>query len=412
MNGLLKNELTNGFPMPEAIQKLAIKVSNYREQLSLTRQGKVTAIQYVLATLSVIACTYVCYAGDAWISQDDAIMLYFATTYLLAYRMSLGPAIWAVILSIACFDAVVAPPAFQLLWNHAASFIVLFPAVVLQGYRTSKLKEHANNLEERVEERTKQLALTNKKLSEEAEKQRITEDKLRRTVEELGRSNAMLSQFARIASHDLKEPLCVIQGYVSLLNSRYEEKLDDDGKDFLGYIVDASKRMTRLINGILQHASVSNNTRKFEDVNVSTCLDDACANLEQRILESGAVISRGPLPNIMADRAMLTQLFQNLIANSLKFQQAGVTPRIHITAEHVDTSWNFVLQDNGIGIEPEYTDRIFGMFKRLHSAEKYPGHGLGLAICKAIIDHHNGKIWVESEKDNGSRFCFNIPAKS
>ena len=401
MTSLIKNAPQNDCFVQNEMLKVA-------KSVSLARLPK-AIVQYGMATLSVAACTYVCIQGEAWISQDDAIMLFFATTFLLAYRMTLGPAIWAGILSVIGFDVFVAPPAFQLLWQHAFAFAVLFPAVLLTSYQTAKLKEYASDLEGKVEERTRELAATNKKLSEEAEKQRITEDKLRRTVEELGRSNAMLQQFARIASHDLQEPLRVLQGYVALLNSRYTEALDENGKDFLKYIVDATNRMERLVKGILEHASVSHSTKRFEIVNVSSALDDACANLEQRILETGAVISRGYLPDIYANRVQLTQLFQNLVANALKFQNAESAPRIHISAEKYDRFWRFDIQDNGIGIEPEYKERIFGMFKRLHSTQQFPGSGLGLAICKAIVDQHNGAIWVESELGKGSHFYFTIP---
>lgn len=405
MNSLVNSnlQLSNGMPASSL---------NLAKSVSLARRVQTKTLQYVTATLAVAACAFVCFLGGAWISQDDAIMLFFAITYLLAYRMTLGPVIWAGILSVLCFDFYIAPPAFQLLWTHALTFGVLFPAVILTSYRTSKLELYASNLEGRVEERTKELELSNRKLSEEAEKQRITEDKLRRTVEELGRSNAMLQQFARIASHDLQEPLRVLQGYVGLLNSRYKGRLDQKGDEFLNYISDATLRMEKLVAGILNHASVSNATKKFEVVNVSTALDDACANLQQRIQETGAVITRSPLPTLFANRALITQLFQNLIGNSLKFQKVGEIPRIHITATQFEHGWKFIVEDNGIGIEPEYKERIFGMFKRLHSSQEYPGHGLGLAICKAIVDQHSGTIWVESESGRGSRFCFSIPSKA
>lgn len=401
MTSLINNAPQNSPLVYDGMLKVA-------KTVSLARLPK-APVQYGIATLSVVACTYACILGAAWISQDDAIMLYFATTFLLAYRLTLGPAIWAGLISVIGFDAFVAPPAFQLVWQHALAFGVLFPAVVLTSHQTVKLREYASDLEGRVDERTRELAATNKKLSEEAEKQRITEDKLRRTVEELGRSNAMLQQFARIASHDLQEPLRVLQGYVGLLNSRYQGALDENGNDFLKYIDDATRRMERLVKGILEHASVAHSTKRFETVNVSSALDDACANLEQRISETGAVISRGYLPDIYANRVLLTQLFQNLIGNALKFQKTDSAPRIHISAEKFERFWRFDIQDNGIGIEPEYKERIFGMFKRLHSSQQYPGSGLGLAICKAIVDQHNGAIWVESEVGKGSHFYFTIP---
>jgi K+-sensing histidine kinase KdpD len=383
-----------------------LKTLNLAKTLNL---GNDYVMQYLVATLAIATCTYVCFLGGRWISQDDSIMLYFATTYLLAYRMTLGPALWASLLSLILFDYFITPPVFQIDFTHALPFSTMLFMILLTSKLSARLRNYTNSLESMVQERTKELASINTKLSEEVEKHKITEDNLRRTVVELGRSNAMLQQFARIASHDLQEPLRAMQGCVDLLHSRYDEIIEEKDKEFLDYIVDGAVRMERLIKGILEHASVTYNTKRFEYVDLEKALSDACANLQQRIEETGAVVTHDALPRLMSNGIQLTQLFQNLMGNALKFQKGDVTPRIHISCKKEDSSYVFAVEDNGIGIEPKYQEQVFGMFKRLHSSQQYPGSGLGLAICKAIVDQHDGKIWVESEPGIGSRFCFSIP---
>lgn len=401
MNALAKNQINADDNTLSNVLKLARTVT-------LGHSNDLT-MQYVVATLAIAAVTYGCFLGGGLIGQDDAIMLYFATTYLLAYRSTLGPALWASILSIVCFDYFITPPIFQFELSHAFTFSIMLFLILLTSHSTAQIRKYATGLEDMVAERTRELANTNRRLSEEVEKHKITEDKLRRTVEELGRSNAMLQQFARIASHDLQEPLRVIQGYVGLLNSRYESSLDIKGREFLDFIKDGTIRMERLVKGILEHASISYNTKRFEIVDIGIALEDACANLEQRIKDVGAVVTHDQLPSMSTNRSQITQLFQNLIGNALKFQKADCVPRIHISCIEENTDYIFTVADNGIGIEPQYQEQIFGMFKRLHSTQQYPGSGLGLAICKAIVDQHSGSIWVESELGQGSKFCFRIP---
>lgn len=185
----------------------------------------------------------------------------------------------------------------------------------------------------------------------------------------------MLQQFARVASHDLQEPLRAIQGYVGLFESRYKDKLDANGNEFLEYIVDGTKRMEQLVKGILEHATVSYSTRKFENVEVEKALEDACANLQVKITETGATVTHDELPRLIANKIQLTQLFQNLIGNALKFQRADKPPVIHVSCEKYDSGYIFAVQDNGIGIEKQYQRQIFEMFKRLHSTQTYPGSG-------------------------------------
>ncbi len=369
------------------------------------------AMQYLIATGAIAAVSYVCFLGGSRISEIDAIVLYFATTYLLAYRSTLGPALWASILSLIGFDLFVTPPVFQFDLTHAFSFSIMLVLILLTSYRTECIRKYTSGLEDMVKERTNELEQSNRMLSEEAEKHRITEDKLRRTVAELGRSNATLSQFARIASHDLQEPLRVIQGYAGLLDSRYKDKLDSNGKEFLDFIVEGTLRMEGLVKGILEHATVSYSTKRFELVEVGMALEDACANLNERIKITNAVVTHDQLPEVLANKVQITQLFQNLIGNALKFQNGEQAPEIHISCKQDGKYYVFCVEDNGIGIERHYQEQIFGMFKRLHSSQDFPGSGLGLAICKAIVDQHKGKIWVESEYGSGARFYFSLPGK-
>lgn len=369
-------------------------------------------VQYLIATVAISSVTYLCFQGGYRFSLIDVIMLYFATTYLLAYRSTLGPALWASILSLVLFDYFFTQPIFQFDFNHALPFSIMLLMILLTNRSTARIRRSAVELEDTVALRTSELAASNKQLSEEIAKNKITAEKLRRTVDELGRSNAMLQQFARVASHDLQEPLRAIQGYVGLFESRYKDKLDANGNEFLEYIVDGTKRMEQLVKGILEHATVSYSTRKFENVEVEKALEDACANLQVKITETGATVTHDELPRLIANKIQLTQLFQNLIGNALKFQRADKPPVIHVSCEKYDSGYIFAVQDNGIGIEKQYQRQIFEMFKRLHSTQTYPGSGLGLAICKAIVVQHSGEIWVESEHGKGAKFCFKIPSKS
>ena len=234
------------------------------------------------------------------------------------------------------------------------------------------------------------------------------QEKLARQADELARSNAELQEFAYVASHDLQEPLRVISGFVQLLSDRYGGELDETADEFIGYVVDGTERMKILINDLLEYSRVGTRGRPLEPVESSSALENAMANLRVAISEANAKVTHDRMPKVQGDINQLSQLFQNLIGNGMKFH-GDKRPEIHISSVQVGESYVMSVSDNGIGIDPQHNERIFGMFKRLHGRGEYPGTGIGLAICSKIVERHQGKIWVESELGNGATFSFTLP---
>ena len=234
------------------------------------------------------------------------------------------------------------------------------------------------------------------------------EQELARRAEELARSNADLEQFAYVASHDLQEPLRMVASYTQLLARRYKGKLDADADEFIGFAVDGATRMQHLIQDLLSYSRVTTKGKELQVTDSRAACDQAVANLRAAIAESGAVVTTGSLPTVRADATQLTQLFQNLIGNAIKYRNER-TPEIQVAAALMEDRWVFSVQDNGIGIEPQYFERIFQMFQRLHTRKQYTGTGVGLAICRKIAERHGGRIWVESQPGKGSAFLFTIP---
>jgi light-regulated signal transduction histidine kinase (bacteriophytochrome) len=245
----------------------------------------------------------------------------------------------------------------------------------------------------------------------ELEERRQAEFRLAEYARELRRSNAELEQFAYVASHDLQEPLRMVASFSQLLAKRYRGKLDQDADDFIGFAVDGARRMQALINDLLAFSRVGTRGRAFEPTDSNAVLQKALTNLTTLMEESQAVVTHGPLPTILGDGGQLMQVFQNLIANAIKFR-GSEPPRIHLAAEPQGEGWRFTVQDNGIGIAKEHQERIFTIFQRLHPRSEYSGTGIGLAICKKIVERHGGHIWVESELGKGSTFYFTITGKT
>jgi PAS domain S-box-containing protein len=237
-------------------------------------------------------------------------------------------------------------------------------------------------------------------------KRKKAEAHLLQKVEELNRSNEELGQFAYVVSHDLQEPLRMVASYTQLLSRRYKGKLDSDADEFISFAVDGASRMQRLIQDLLAYSRVGTKGKDLLDTSSEDALQQALINLRGAIKDSGALVTHDPLPAVLADEMQLIQLFQNLVGNAIKYQSPGV-PRVHVSATRNGVrKWVFSVRDNGLGIDPQYFEKIFGMFQRLHKREEFAGTGIGLAICKKIVERHGGNISVESRPGLGSTFRF------
>ncbi len=253
-----------------------------------------------------------------------------------------------------------------------------------------ELKEARDFLDFKVQERTRELNVS---------------------VDELKRSNEELQQFAYVASHDLQEPLRTISSFTQLLERRYKDKLDSDADEFIDYVVDAAQRMQQMIIDLLEYSRVISKGGEFKEIDANESLDAALFNLKGLIEECNVEVTHDELPEIIADQGQITKVFQNLISNSIKFSKPDKPPKIHISAKEDQdkNEYVFSVQDNGIGMDPQYAERIFTIFQRLHTMDEYQGTGIGLSIVKRIVERHGGHIWVESELGKGSTFYFSIP---
>lgn len=249
-------------------------------------------------------------------------------------------------------------------------------------------------------------------LSEELESKmqqlKQSESSLLKRTEELARSNRELEQFAYVASHDLQEPIRMVSSFLQLLEKNLGENLDKESKEYLDFAVDGSVRMKHMINDLLAYSRILAGDQKFEQTDIATLLEDVIDNLHENITESGAKIVFEDMPRAFVDKIKLTRLFQNLIANAIKFRDKGTAPRIFVKCEQRPAEYLFSVKDNGIGIKKEYLEKIFIIFQRLNSREEYPGTGIGLAECRKIVDLHHGNIWAESEPGKGSVFYFTV----
>ncbi len=245
-------------------------------------------------------------------------------------------------------------------------------------------------------------------LRKEVEERTRAEDALHRSNENLEHSNKELEQFAYVASHDLQEPLRMVASYTQLLAQRYEGQLDDKAKKYINYAVDGVMRMQRLINDLLAFSRIGTRGKPLEPTDTHAVLGEALRNLTVAIEESRVLVTTDDLPNVRADASQLALVFQNLIGNAIKFRKREDS-RVHVAVADLAGEWVFSVRDNGIGIDPKFADRIFVIFQRLHTREEYPGTGIGLAVCKRIVERHGGRIWFESVPGKGSTFFFSIP---
>jgi signal transduction histidine kinase len=267
----------------------------------------------------------------------------------------------------------------------------------------TEIRNLNGSLEARIRERTASLEQTTEELSKKAAE-------LEQSTTQLRRSNADLKSFSYVASHDLQEPLRMISSYTGLIDRRYRASLDEEGRQYLKYVVDGAIRMRTLIEDLLVYSQSGTQILKKSKIPMRVVVENALANLRLVMEETSARVDyRADLPDVDADANKLTQVIQNLVGNAIKFRKPEVPPEISISAEKGDTGWRFAIRDNGIGFDPQYTERVFMTFQRLHGIERYQGNGIGLAICKRIIEHHGGRLWAESTPGEGSTFFFTLP---
>ncbi len=274
--------------------------------------------------------------------------------------------------------------------SHVAIWLLGLAAILVAANAGHRWMEERLRWEEALERRTADLAARSA---------------------ELEYSNAELQQFAYVASHDLREPLNVVEGYAKLLDRHYRDRLGAEADEFLGYMIDGVGRMKALIRDILALSRIGSQGEPFAPADLEKVLGEALANLAPRIGELDASISHDLLPTVEVDRRQLARVFQNLLGNAMKYRKRDEPPRIHVGVTEGNGEWTFSVADNGIGIESRHFDKIFLVFQRLHPGSMYEGTGVGLAICKRIVERHGGRIWVESEPDKGSEFFFTLPTE-
>jgi PAS domain S-box-containing protein len=241
------------------------------------------------------------------------------------------------------------------------------------------------------------------------EKLAASEKTLKKQTEELRRSNADLEQFAYVTSHDLREPLRMVTNYAELLDKRYKGKLDASADKYIGYMVEGAMRMQNLVADLLNYSRIGRAEESVKVTDMNTLLEDVLKNIDASVKAANAEIVSDHLPTVRADPLLIRQVFQNLLSNAIKFRRPDVAPKVHLSAHQENNEWVFSVKDNGVGIDPQYAEKIFVIFQRLHSRSEFPGTGIGLAICKKIVERQGGKIWVESRPNNGSIFSFTLP---
>lgn len=272
----------------------------------------------------------------------------------------------------------------------------------IQSQLMKELKTRAGVMEKEIYQRAQEIQGVNNQLKGMSEE-------LQTANKKLANSNEQLQDFAYVASHDLQEPLRMISNFVQLLQKRYQDKLDKEANEFIAFAVDGAERMKILINDLLMCSRVDSKPKAFQELDMQRPLDLALLNINQTIEQTGAKISYDKLPQVFGDELQLSQLWQNLIENSIKYHQKDIPITIQVGVIEQPKFWKFFVKDNGIGIDPKFHERIFKIFQRLHTFTEYPGTGIGLTVCKKIVEKHGGEIGVESELNQGATFYFSLP---
>jgi signal transduction histidine kinase len=360
--------------------------------LSYTSNSVKRYFTYFLYVLIVLVTIQQCYITILNNFSSEFLLLFIVLNVTLSAYFKkplhlLSYAIFSIVAIVICFFFPVSEPAIS--FGFFTSSVISINALIVPIF-TSRLRI-MEKLAQKIEEANKSAA------------------ELQRKSDELTRSNNELQQFAYVASHDLQEPLRMVTSYVQLLEDRYKDKLDKDAKEFIEFAVDGTRRMRSLIQSLLEYSRV-NKIRPFEQVDMNQLLAGILQEMEMEteIQSTGATVKVDKLSPVNGDSVQLTQLFRNLVLNAIKFRDPTKKPEIYISERTTSEGHLFSVKDNGIGIAKEYSEKIFVIFQRLHSREKYQGTGMGLAICKKIVEHHGGKIWVESEPGQGATFYFTI----
>jgi light-regulated signal transduction histidine kinase (bacteriophytochrome) len=275
--------------------------------------------------------------------------------------------------------------------------------------RQAETQKAMLNLLDDFDEEKNKVEGANRELRREIGDRLQAERDLMEKTAALARSNAELEQFAYVASHDLQEPLRMVSSYVQLFERRYRDQVDEQADKYIRYAVEGAKRMQALIGGLLEYSRIGRQEEPPATVDTGAALAQALMNLRSALEESRAKVTQDALPAVLGNGAQLTQVFQNLVSNALKFRRAEGAPSVHVSAAQQDGVWRFTVRDNGIGIDPQYAERIFVIFQRLHTRAEYPGTGIGLSICKKVIERHGGRIWIESQVGEGTTFFFTLP---
>jgi signal transduction histidine kinase len=362
-------------------------------------------VRFSMAPVAAGAGLVVRLALTHWFGPGFPTYITFYPTIMVAGLFGgFWPGISATLLSAIMVDYWVLPPEGMFKYSNPVDLIGQFFFAgmgALMSAVAGRLRFIRSHLEQLVKERTDSLKT-------EIEERTKAEETVRKTAEDLERSNKDLEQFAYVASHDLQEPLRAVAGFMGLLKKQYSASLSTEAGEYIDFAVEGAERMQTLIHDLLAFSRVGTRGGALAPVAMKTAVDGALANLQAAIAESGATVECSDLPVVNADLAQMTQLLQNLIGNAVKFR-GKQAPRITIGAQRKDDAWIFSVSDNGIGIDPQYFDRIFLIFQRLHTRSQYTGTGIGLAVCKKIVERHGGLIWVESKPAEGSTFYFSIP---
>jgi signal transduction histidine kinase len=371
-----------------------------------------TALRYGAAVASVAVALGVGATLAPVLQGELPFVPFFAATAATASFGGLGPSLLSTVLGFVAGMLLIIRPN-HVWWTATPHNFAVFGTYLVGALTIVIISRAMHRARERAIDRQIELQREMGERLQAEEALRKAHDELELRVQErtaeLARSNAELQQFAYVASHDLQEPLRMVSNFTQLLAERYGPKLDNDAREFIAFAVEGATRMQTLVQDLLALSRVGTRGKHLEVVRLDEAVDRAVANLELAIQDNGALVSHDELPEVMADSSQMMQLFQNLIGNGIKFKGAE-PPLVFISAARNAKEWTLSVRDNGIGFEPQYAERIFAVFQRLHSRDEYQGNGIGLAICRKIVERHQGRIWAESKPGSGTTFYFTMPA--